>query len=335
MKQKNSFIFIAVLAAVLFSFSSNAWAAPKKIIFTTVSLPNVSYTKVLYTVVKPELEKLSGGTLSLEIFDSSKLFSQDDELPAVIKGNATMCYTDATWLADYMPSMKMMAAGYLFSDRAHMDKVLNGALGKKMFADVAKKVGVRPLGAYYIGARHIAMRNAKIITKPEDLKGVKLRTPNSSAWLSLGKALGANPVPIAFSELYTALQTGTVDGLENPLGGIDEGSFFEVIKTISLNGHMIGAVWPAINEKFWQGLTQAQQTAVVKAFEKGMIANEKLAVADEKALLKKYQDKYGIKIVKPDVNAFKKRVRAYYLSDKSITQDWDMGLYKQIIGMSK
>ena len=332
---RKNFALLMLLAALVFCLSAPAVAAPKKIVFTTVSLPNVSYTKVLYDVVKPELEKQSKGTLTLEIFDSSKLFSQDDELPATIKGNATMCYTDATWLADYMPTMKMMAAGYLFSDKKHMDAVLNGPLGEKMFADIAKKVGVRPLGAYYIGARHIAMRSNKVIMKPEDLKGVKLRTPNSSAWLSLGKALGANPVPIAFSELYTALQTGTVDGLENPLGGIEEGSFFEVIKTISLNGHMIGAVWPAINEKFWQDLTPAQQKAVKAAFAKGRLANDKLALADEKALLTKYKDKYGIKIVTPDVAAFRKRVRAFYLSDKSLTKDWDMTLYKKITDMGK
>jgi tripartite ATP-independent transporter DctP family solute receptor len=321
--------------ALLFAFAVPAAAnAPVTLVFTTVSLPDVSYTKVLYDVVKPELEKLTDGEMTLEIHDSSSLFSQDDELPATIRGNVDMCYTDATWLADYMPSMNMLTAGYMFKSHEHMSKVLNGEIGRAVFDRAASEIGVRPLFAYYIGARAVIMREDKKIYTPDDLKGVKLRMPNSEAWLFLGQSLGANPVPVAFSELYTALQTGTVDGLENPLGGIEEGKFYEVTKSISLTNHMIGAVWPCINEKKWKSLSPEHQDAVLKAFKAGLDANDEIAVGEEQGLLDKYKE-MGMTVVTPDVDAFKKKVDAAYLGDPEKTKTWDMDLYKKILAMGE
>ena len=312
-------------------------AAPAEkitLVFTTASLPDVSYTKVLYEVIKPELEKLSNGQIELEVHDSGSLFSQDDELPATIKGNASMCYTDATWLATYMPSMNMIAAGYMFKDKDHMDKVLNGEIGQQLFEQTAKEVGVRPLYAYYIGARVVGMRDGRAIMSPDDLKGVKLRMPNSESWLFLGKALGSNPVPIAFSELYTALQSGTVDGLENPISGLEEGKFYEVIKSISLTNHMIGAVWPCINEEIWKSLTPELQKNVLDAFKKGLDANDELALQDEEVLLEKYKE-LGVEVMTPDVEAFKKQVNDFYLNDSEMVKDWDMDLFEQIKAMGE
>jgi tripartite ATP-independent transporter DctP family solute receptor len=299
------------------------------LVFTTPSVPEEAHTRVLYEYIGPRLEELTNGRVTLEIHDSSSLFSQDDELPATIKGNASMCYTDGSWLSPYMPSAGMFSAGYIFRDLDHMNKVLNGEIGEELFAKVAETVGVRPLASYYIGARTINLRSEKPAMTPADLAGVKLRMPNSDAWIMLGKALGANPVPIAFSELYTALATGTVDGQDNPLTATEEGKFYEVTKSISLTNHQIGTVWPCINEKLWQELGPELQKHVAQAFKEGIEYNNKLVV-DKEASLVDFFKKQGLVVETPDVDAFKKQVNDYYLADKEFTMEWDMELFEKI-----
>ena len=111
-------------------------------------------------------------------------------MPATIKGNASMCYTDGSWLSTYMPSAGMFSAGYIFKDLDHMNRVMNGEIGREVFEEIAETVGIRPLAAYYMGSRILNLRSAEPAMTPEDLAGVKLRMPNSDAWLMLGKALG-------------------------------------------------------------------------------------------------------------------------------------------------
>lgn len=303
------------------------------IVFTTASVTEEAHSKVLVEYVKPRLKELTGGRVSLEVHDSSSLFSQDDELPATIRGNATMCYTDGTWLATYMPSTSMFSAGYIFKDLEHMNKVLNGPIGAELFESIAKKVGVRPLASYYIGSRTINLKNPNPAMTPADLKGVKLRMPNSEAWLILGKALGANPTPVAFSELYTALATGTVDGQDNPLTATEEGKFYEVTKSISLTNHQIGTVWPAINEDFWQSLGPELQPLVKQAFIEGIEYNNKIVIEKENSLVAFFRSK-GLTVATPNVSAFKKQVNDYYLQQKNFIKDWDMDLFEKIKAMA-
>jgi tripartite ATP-independent transporter DctP family solute receptor len=327
------FIILFVIPIMAFAAGQSekapAGEAKYNIVFTTASVTEEAHTKVLVEYVKPRLVELTGGRVTLEVHDSSSLFSQDDELPATIRGNATMCYTDGTWLATYMPSTSMFSAGYIFKDLTHMNKVLNGEIGQALFKSVAEKVGVRPLASYYIGSRTINLKNPNPAMTPEDLKGVKLRMPNSEAWLMLGKALGANPTPVAFSELYTALATGTVDGQDNPLTATEEGKFYEVTKSISLTNHQIGTVWPAINEKFWQSLGPELQKLVLQAFVEGIEYNNKIVIAKENSLVAFFKSK-GLNIATPDVAAFKKQVNDYYLQQKDFIKNWDMDLFEKI-----
>jgi len=341
MKKRAAFLILLilfVLPMVVFAAGQTETVATTaktfNIVFTTASVTEEAHTKVLVEFVKPRLAELTGGRVTIEVHDSSSLFSQDDELPATIRGNATMCYTDGTWLATYMPSTSMFSAGYIFKDLAHMNKVLNGEIGKSLFDSVAQKVGVRPLASYYIGSRTINLKNPNPAMTPADLKGVKLRMPNSEAWLMLGKALGANPTPVAFSELYTALATGTVDGQDNPLTATEEGKFYEVTKSIALTNHQIGTVWPAINEKFWQSLGPELQKLVMQAFVEGIEYNNNIVIAKENSLVAFFRSQ-GLTVATPDVAAFKKQVNDYYLQQKDFIKEWDMPLFEKIRQMGE
>jgi len=299
-----------------------------EIVFTTPSGPGEQHTKSL-KVVKEYIDSHADGRMTFIYHHSGSLFSQDQELPATIKGNVTMSYTDASWLGDYMSSIKMFSAGYIFTGPDHMDRVLNGEIGDELFEQVAAEVGVRPLSAYYMGSRTINLRQEEPAMTPADLKGIKLRMPNSETWLFLGKALGANPVPIDWGELYTSLQTGAVDGQDNPLPGIKEGKFYEVTKSISLTNHVVGAVWPCINEEVWQSLDSDLQKILVDAFEAGRMQNDSAVKAAEAALVAEFEAE-GLTVVVPDIEAFKTTVNAYYLNDADFTKDWDMDLFNKI-----
>ena len=138
----------------------------------------------------------------------------------------------------------MFTAGYLFNSYDHMTATLNGEVGQEVFQKISDEQGLLPLGAWYLGSREISLSEDRAIKTPEDLNGVNLRMPNSEAWLFLGEALGANPTPMSFSELYLALQTGAVDGQDNPLGSVESAKFYEVQKSITLTHHLVDSVWP-------------------------------------------------------------------------------------------
>ena len=129
---------------------------------------------------------------------------------------------------------------------------------------VEAKLGVKLLSVMYLGRRQLNLRTDKPVNTPADLAGVKLRMPGTESWLFLGRALGANPVPVAFTEIYTALQTGTVDGQDNPLPTVRDSKFYEVTKQIVLTSHLVDLNYLAFSKRVWDRLTPEQQAAVQK-----------------------------------------------------------------------
>lgn len=299
----------------------------------TVSVPGDAHTEAL-SVFKEEIEKTSDGQIKVEIFHSGSLYSQDELFPNVTKGNIDICFLSAPWLTDYVPSLTMFTAGYIFKDYDHMTKVYNGEIGQAVFENIAKELDIRPLSAWYLGARQINLREDKAVMTPEDLSGVKLRMPNSPAWLFLGEALGANPTPLSFSELYMALKTGTVDGQDNPLPTVQNAKFFEVTKSISLTNHVIDTVWPTINEDKWQKLGSDLQQKVLDAMEVARKACDEQTQKSEQELVSFFKEQ-GLSIYEADVEAFRNHVLQKYLDNKEMTSTWDMDLFDEIQALAK
>ena len=206
---------------------------PVNLIFSIAAVPTDAHGAA-QKVFKETLESISGGNMTVECYDSGTLYGQDTEHDALKNGDVDMIYSSASWLTDGSPWISMFTAGYVFQSYDHMTKVLNGDIGKDMFQKVAEEQGILPLGAFYLGTRQISLSQDKQIKTPEDLKGINLRMPNSDAWVFLGKAMGANPTAVGFNDLYLALQTGTVDGQDNPLPTVKSAKFYEVQKSTSL-----------------------------------------------------------------------------------------------------
>lgn len=278
---------------------------------------------------KEVVEAESKGNITVETYHSGSLFKQDQEVAAVKSGKADIVYLSASWLTDGSPWIGMFTAGYVFKSYDDMTKILNGEIGNEVFSRVVTEQGIRPLASYYLGTRQVNLREDKPVRTPEDLKGVNLRMPNSEAWVTLGKAMGANPTPLAFSELYMALQTGTVDGQENPLPTDRSAKFYEVTKSISLTNHLVDSVWPCINEAKWQSLSDHQKEVIMKGIEAGRKVCDEKNLSTEAEIIDFFKGQ-GLSVYEADTKAFADAVLPAYLNNKNITGKWDMDLYNKV-----
>ncbi|NQU71035.1 MAG: TRAP transporter substrate-binding protein DctP, partial [Rhodospirillales bacterium] len=222
----------------------------------------------------------------------------------------------------------IFTSGYLIRDPAHQQAVFGGPIGKEVYARVAKDMNVQILGIEYLGTRQLNLREPRNVMTPADMAGVKLRMPGSKSWQFLGKALGANPTPMDFNEVYLGMQTGTVDGQDNPLPVVVEAKFYEVSKQIVLTSHLVDGTFVAIAKKYWDGLTREQREAVQTAADTAIAFNNTANMKSELSVQDFLRSK-GMKISTPNRDAFRKAVQnAYLKSDYSKT--WPPGLLDRI-----
>jgi tripartite ATP-independent transporter DctP family solute receptor len=326
---------VIVLLATSMAFAAGAGetgAKPVELVYTMTAVPTDAHAGAMM-VFKETVERLSGGQIKVLTYDSASLFKQEQEVTAVKSGQADITATAASWLTDGSPWVSMFTAGYIFKSYDHMTSVLNGEVGEVVFERIAKEQGIRPLGAQYLGTRQINLVEDRQIKTPADLKGVNLRMPNSDAWLFLGRALGANPTPISFSELYMALQTGTVDGQDNPLPTDKNAKFYEVTKSITLTNHLVDSVWPTINEAKWQSLTEQQKEWVMEGVKAGIEYCDKTNLKAEAELVAFFKSE-GLSVYEADVEAFASHVLAQYL-DSDFSKTWDLDLFEKVQAAAK
>jgi TRAP-type transport system periplasmic protein len=333
--KKNLLILIAALCLIgSFAWASGAKEAatgPVKLTFSTAGVPTDTHTLAL-NVFKEELEKISGKAVTLDIFHSGQMFTQANEHDGVMQGKCDFIYSSASWLTEYVPTASMFGSAFTFQSYEQMTKTLNGPIGKGIFEQAVAKLGIRPLMAMYLGTRQLNLiEKVGPVTKPEQMKTVKLRVPNAPAWIAMGKALGANPTPMPFGEVYMGLKTGVIDAQDNPLPTDKNAKFYEVTKYIVLTNHIVDSVWPTMNEKRWQSLTAQQKDWVMKALEKAKEFCDKTNLDNEKTLLEFFRSQGLTVIENPDRAAFAAYARNFYLNEgKEISKNWDMKLYDEI-----
>jgi tripartite ATP-independent transporter DctP family solute receptor len=279
---------------------------------------------------KELVEKESNGRINVQVHHSGSLYNSAGAFDAIRRGEVEMTFVSAAVLSDLMPKLAMFSSGYFYKDYKHMRAVLGGDIGTQLSAEIASTTGIRPIASFYLGSRHLNLRNiGRIVRTPDDLKGVKLRMPDAAPWLFLGRALGANPTPIAFGELYMALSTGTVDGQDNPLPLTESGKFFEVTHSISLTGHIVDSTFLVVNESFWKQLPDDLKRIVAGAAQTVERNVDKTTLDAESRLVDFFRSK-GLVIVEPDKSAFRSRVQSAYLNDAQATKSWDLELFKRI-----
>lgn len=271
------------------------------------------------------------GFATYEPHYNASLIAQNAELEAINAGDLEMSIASAQELAQFFPEFSIFATGYVHQSAAHQVAVFNDPLMDPFKKKVEDELGVKLLAVMYLGRRHVNLRQSKdelTVTTPADLAGVNLRMPGTDAWQFLGKALGANPTPMAFTEIYTALQTGSVDGQDNPLPTVVDAKFYEVTKQIALTSHLVDLNYVAFSKAVWDKLTPEQQAAVQKAAEDAAESGRQQQLAKEADLVSFLEGK-GMAIYEPDLKAFREHVQAQYVGSE-FAKSWPEGVLEKI-----
>jgi len=262
---------------------------------------------------------------------NGSLFAQGTELEAMSRGNLTMSIASAQELAQFFPEFSIFATGYVHQDAAHQVRVFNDPLMDPFKKKVEDELGVKLLSVMYLGKRHVNLRfsrDEKNIQTPADLAGVNLRMPGTDAWQFLGKALGASPTPLAFTEVYTALSTGAVDGQDNPLPTVVDKKFYEVTKQIALTSHLVDLNYIAFSKETWDSLSMEQQMTVQRAAD-AAASFGRLKQLDKENNLADFIRSQGVEIYSPDLDAFRNHVQAQYVGSE-FAATWPEGVLEKI-----
>ena len=322
---RRSVMTALVSSALVFSAATTTLAADKIKLRLSASSSETDQRAVsLIKKFGPAVSKFA----EFEPHWNSSLFKQGTELEAIARGNLEMSITSAQELAVFFPEFSIFTAGYVHRDAAHQVAVFNDPLMAPFKKKVEDELGVKLLSVMYLGRRQLNLRTDKKVTTPADLKGINLRMPGTDAWQFLGKALGASPTPMSFSEVYTGLQTGAIDGQDNPLPTTVDKKFYEVTKQIVLTSHLVDLNYIAISKKLWDGLSADQQKTLQAASDEAAEFGRKNQLAQEASLVD-FIKKQGLKVYEPDLAAFRKRVQGMYLKS-DYAKTWPKGLLDKV-----
>ena len=268
------------------------------------------------------------GDFKIESFLNATLFKQGTELVALQRDNLELGNIAPQDISKQIPAWSLLTSAYLFRDANHLAAFWSSELGaqyKKQAEDQAK---VKVLGPTFFGTRQVGLRVKKKIATPADMSGIKLRMPPGDAWQLLGRSLGANPTPMAYAETYTGLQTGAIDGQDNPLPNVQNMKFYEVMSQIVLTSHLIGYDLLCMNLKAWSGMGTDKQKSFQSAVDRALGWSTAEHLKRETELADGFK-KQGLEVYAPDVNAFRAHAQKVYLASDE-AKEWPKGTLEKI-----
>jgi len=268
------------------------------------------------------------GDFRIEPFYNSSLFKQGTELVALQRDNLEMGNIAPQDISKQIPAWTILTSAYLFRDANHLGSFWASELGAQFKKQAEDQVKIKILGPTFFGTRQVGLKPKKKISAPADMAGVKLRMPPGDAWQLLGRSLGANPTPMAFAETYTGLQTGAIDGQDNPLPNVRNMKFYEVMSQIVLTSHLVGFDLLSVNMKTWSGMSPAQQKSFQAAVDKAIAWSAAEHLKREAELAAEFR-KQGLEVYVPDVNAFRANAQKIYLASDE-AKDWPKGMLEKI-----
>ena len=312
-------------AALLASALAGPLAAqdPQKLRFSAVFSEQdirADMMKMFAEEIAPDFE--------FEGFYGGTLFRQGTELVALQRGNLEMGNIAPQDIANQLPAWSILTSAYLFRDADHLKTFFDSELGAEMKAMAEEELGIVVLGPTFFGTRQVGLVPETVIETPADMAGIKLRMPGGDAWQFLGQSLGANPTPMAYAETYTGLQTGAIDGQDNPLPNVQNMKFYEVMSQIVLTSHLVGFDLLAISSTAWDAMTPEQQAKVQAAADRAIAWSTAEHLAQEARLAAEFEAA-GLKVYTPDVDAFRAHAQQMYL-DSELAKSWPEGLIDKI-----
>lgn len=235
------------------------------------------------------VKQYTNGNIEVQIFPNSLLGDQRDLLEGLQLGSVDIALTSSAVLASFMPKVQVFDLPFMFRDAEHVYKVVDGPLAKEIYAgDETKKMKV--IATWENGFRDIS-NNKRPVKTPDDMKGIKIRVMENKLYIEMFKALGSEPTPMARGELFTALQTGTVDAQDNPIGQTYTSRFYEVQKYITLSGHTYSPEPMVFSLATWKKISAKDQAAILKASVEAAKFNRDLEATLQKDYIKKSEEK--------------------------------------------
>jgi len=310
-------------AALAASAAIPAWAQAKP----TLRFAAVFSDKDIRADMIRMLAKDVANDFTVEPFLNASMFKQGTELVALQRDNLELGNIAPADIAKQIPAWSLLTSAYLFRDANHLARFWSSDLGAQYKKQAETQANIRILGPTFFGTRQVGLRVKKKINTPADMAGIKLRMPPGDAWQLLGRSLGANPTPMAFAETYTGLQTGAVDGQDNPLPNVQAMKFHEVMSQIVLTGHVLGYDLLSINLKAWNAMG-AKQKSFQAAVDKAIAWSAAEHLKREAELADGFR-KAGLEVYAPDVNAFRAHAQKVYLASDE-AKEWPKGMLEKI-----
>ncbi len=273
------------------------------------------------------IEEESNGDIRVELYPSSQLGSKNDIIDQMLAGDSVITLADGAFYADRgVPDFNILFAPYLFNTWDDCWNLIKSDWYKEQCAKLEQR-GLKILTSNWIyGDRHTL--TTKPVRTVGDIVGMKIRVPNNAIQIAGFEVLGASPTPIALGEVYTALQQGVVDGLENPIPVLYNGKFQEVAKYLTLDGHVKNFTTFLCGTQFFETLTPDQQRIIMESADKAGLFNNDIVLKATDELTQRFKDE-GVEVIEVDVEEFKKKAMPLY-TDPIVTAKWTPGLYETV-----
>ena len=252
-----------------------------------------------------EIKKRSNGKFDIQVFPASTLGKETDINQGLQLGTVDMIISGPSFAARSYPRFGIAYYPFIFRDGEHLLAYSRSAVFKEMVDEFRAKTGIQVTAYTYYGARHTTAQKA--FTNCDGMKGLKIRVPDVPAYTATPKACGANPTPIAFAEVYLALQNGTVDAQENPLTTIEAKKFYEVQKAIMLTGHIIDGLTTQVAPHIWSKLSDAEKTLFIDVTREAAARASADIKKREAELVDEFKKK-GLQVVNVDRKSFQDAV---------------------------
>ncbi len=311
--------------AAAFALAAPAAAQTKVIRWSDVVGGNHPSVEMIDRVGKTVKEK-SQGRLEIQSFPGGQLGASRDTIEGVANGIQQIVTEGAANFGQWVPSISVVEAPYIWRDADHLVKTLGGPIGEELNKQLVERRGMRILGTTYYGTRHLTT-SRKEVRSIADMAGFKLRVPENDVFRAMAESWGARPTPMNFGELYLALSQNAVDGQENPLPTIQAGKFHEVQKYLVLTAHIITPRLVVINEAFWKGLGPADQKILKDALDEGIAWQNQEILKAEQTLVDTFK-RAGMTVIEPDVAAFRKATLAAV--PPKFEERWGKGTWERI-----
>ena len=269
-----------------------------------------------------EIKKRSNGKFDIQVFPASSLGKETDINQGLTLGTVDMIISGPSFAARTYPRFGIAYYPFIFRDGDHLVAYSKSAVFQEMVTEFRAKTGIQITAYTYYGARHTTAQ--KPFTNCAGMKGLKIRVPDVPAYTATPKACGANPTPIAFAEVYLALQNGTVEAQENPLTTIEAKKFYEVQKAIMLTGHIVDGLTTQVAPHLWNKLSADEKKLFTEVTQEAAVRATAMIKAREASLVGEFKKK-GLQVVEVDRKSFQDAVlKNAPLSSMGFTQsDFD------------